>query len=37
MELGRTLWNVVDVMWAVVLIVSLFGGPKKEVGPEREY
>ncbi|CAM4237504.1 DUF6804 domain-containing protein [Zobellia roscoffensis] len=27
--LGRELWNVVDVIWAFVLIISIFLGPKE--------
>jgi len=30
-SLGRTIWNVVDVVWAVVLIGSLFYGYEKNV------
>ena len=28
--LGRNIWNFVDVIWAVLLIVSIFSKPKQE-------
>jgi hypothetical protein len=27
--LGRTIWNVIDIIWAILLITSIFGRDKK--------
>ena len=29
--LGRELWNILDVVWALLLIISLFVNPKKSL------
>jgi len=29
-SLGREIWNVVDVIWAILLIVSIFIKPQKQ-------
>ena len=28
--LGRDIWNIVDVIWAILLIVSIFSKPKQK-------